>query len=61
MAGIALDRGDFGEGVSVAVRGNGPDLTRVEIDGQGVQSGGGTDMNGGGADAAWNSAKCRPT
>lgn len=38
MAGIALDRGDFGEGVSVAVRGNGPDLTRVEIDGQAVQS-----------------------
>jgi TonB-dependent receptor len=49
MSGIALDRGDFGEGVSVAVRGNGPDLTRVEIDGQGVQSAGGTDMNGGGS------------
>jgi TonB-dependent receptor len=38
MAGIALDRGDFGEGVTVAVRGNGPDLTRVEIDGMAVQS-----------------------
>jgi TonB-dependent receptor len=49
MAGIALDRGDFGEGVSVAVRGNGPDLTRVEIDGQAVQSAGGTDLNGGGS------------
>ncbi|TFW32649.1 TonB-dependent receptor [Massilia horti] len=48
MSGVALDRGDFGEGVSVAVRGNGPDLTRVEIDGQGVQSAGGTDMSGGG-------------
>jgi TonB-dependent receptor len=48
MAGIALDRGDFGEGVSVAVRGNGPELTRVELDGQGVQSAGGSDMNGGG-------------
>jgi len=48
MAGIALDRGEFGEGVSVAVRGNGPDLTRVELDGQGVQSAGGSDMNGGG-------------
>ncbi|GAB3461478.1 hypothetical protein GCM10027321_22160 [Massilia terrae] len=48
MAGIALDRGDFGEGVSVAVRGNGPDLTRVELDGQAVQSAGGSDMNGGG-------------
>ncbi|MGH8853978.1 MAG: TonB-dependent receptor plug domain-containing protein, partial [Telluria sp.] len=49
MSGIALDRGDFGEGVSVAVRGNGPDLTRVELDGQGVQSAGGTDMAGGGS------------
>jgi len=38
MAGVALDRGDFGEGVTVAVRGNGPDLTRVEIDGMAVQS-----------------------
>jgi TonB-dependent receptor len=49
MSGIALDRGDYGEGVSVAVRGNGPDLTRVELDGQGVQSAGGTDMAGGGS------------
>jgi TonB-dependent receptor len=49
IAGVALDRGDFGEGVSVAVRGNSADLTRVEIDGQGVQAGGGTDLNGGGS------------
>jgi TonB-dependent receptor len=49
MSGIALERGDFGEGVSVAVRGNSADLTRVEIDGQGVQAGGGTDLNGGGS------------
>ena len=48
ISGISLDRGDFGEGVSVTVRGNGPDLTRVEIDGQSVQSAGGSDMNGGG-------------
>jgi TonB-dependent receptor len=48
MAGIALDRGDFGEGVTVAVRGNGPELTRVELDGQAVQSAGGSDMSGGG-------------
>jgi TonB-dependent receptor len=48
MAGIALDRGDFGEGVTVAVRGNGPELTRVELDGQAVQSAGGSDMDGGG-------------
>jgi TonB-dependent receptor len=48
MAGVALDRGEFGEGVSVSVRGNTPDLTRVEIDGQGVQSAGGTNGAGGG-------------
>jgi TonB-dependent receptor len=49
MAGIVLDRGDYGEGVTVSVRGNGADLTRVELDGQGVQSAGGTDMAGGGS------------
>jgi TonB-dependent receptor len=48
IAGIALDRGDFGEGVTVAVRGNGPELTRVELDGQAVQAAGGSDMSGGG-------------
>ena len=48
MAGIAVDRGDYGEGISVSVRGNGPELTRVELDGQAVSSAGGTDMNGGG-------------
>jgi outer membrane receptor for ferrienterochelin and colicin len=48
MSGVALDRGDYGEGVNVSVRGNGPDLTRVELDGQAVQSAGGTDMLGGG-------------
>jgi TonB-dependent receptor len=48
ISGISLDRGDFGEGVTVDVRGNGPDLTRVEIDGMGVQSAGGTNMNLGG-------------
>jgi TonB-dependent receptor len=48
MSGVSLERGEFGEGVTVAVRGNGPDLIRVEIDGQAVQSAGGTDMYGGG-------------
>jgi TonB-dependent receptor len=46
MAGVSLERGDFGEGVNVAVRGNGPELTRVELDGQAVLSAGGSDMNG---------------
>jgi TonB-dependent receptor len=48
MAGVAVSRGDFGEGVNVTVRGNGPELTRVELDGQAIQSAGGSDMNGGG-------------
>jgi TonB-dependent receptor len=50
MAGVALDRGDFGEGVSVAVRGNSPDLTRVEIDGQAVQSANNTGGSGRGTE-----------
>ena len=48
IAGVAISRGDFGEGTSVSVRGNSADLTRVELDGQAVQSGGGTDLLGGG-------------
>jgi len=38
VPGVALGRNEFGEGESVAIRGNGPDLTRVELDGIGVQS-----------------------
>ncbi|MHA6723635.1 TonB-dependent receptor [Sphingomonas sp. RS2018] len=38
IPGVALGRNEFGEGESIAVRGNGPDLTRVELDGIGVQS-----------------------
>ncbi|TFI57643.1 TonB-dependent receptor [Sphingomonas parva] len=38
VPGVALGRNEFGEGESVAVRGNGPDLTRVELDGVGVQA-----------------------
>lgn len=48
VAGVALDRGDFGEGVNVSIRGNGPELTRVEMDGMAVRSGAGTDLLGGG-------------
>ncbi len=47
VAGVAVDRGEFGEGISVSIRGNGPELTRVELDGQGVQQAGGADMLGG--------------
>jgi TonB-dependent receptor len=38
IPGVALGRNEFGEGESVAIRGNGPDLTRIELDGLGVQS-----------------------
>lgn len=37
VPGVALSRNEFGEGDGVAIRGNGPDLTRVELDGIGVQ------------------------
>jgi len=37
LPGVALNRNEFGEGSSIDVRGNGPDLTRVELDGIGVQ------------------------
>ena len=36
VAGVALDRGDDGEGQGISVRGNGPEATRVEIDGMTV-------------------------
>lgn len=48
IAGVALDRGEYGEGVSVTIRGNGPESTRVEMDGVGVSSGAGTNLLGGG-------------
>jgi len=48
IAGVALDRGLYGEGTSVTIRGNGPENTRVEMDGLGVSSGAGPDLLGGG-------------
>jgi len=56
ISGVSLERDEFGEGSGISIRGNGPDLTRVEIDGLGVQSGagglaeGGADGDGRGAD-----------
>ncbi len=38
IPGVALSRNEYGEGDGIAVRGNGADLTRVELDGVGVQS-----------------------
>lgn len=48
IAGVAIDRGLYGEGTNVTIRGNGPENTRVEMDGLGVSSGAGTDLLGGG-------------
>jgi len=47
IAGVAVDRGEYGEGMTVSIRGNGPELTRVELDGMGVQQAGGGNMVGG--------------
>ncbi len=47
IPGVALSRNEFGEGDGVAIRGNGPGLTRVELDGIGVQSTNGLAIDGG--------------
>lgn len=49
IAGVTLERGDYGEGTTLNVRGNPAQFTRVEIDGLGVQAAGGTDLNNGGS------------
>lgn len=49
LAGVTLERGEYGEGTTINVRGNPANVTRVEIDGLGVQAGGGTDLNNGGS------------
>ncbi|MUI16050.1 TonB-dependent receptor plug domain-containing protein [Massilia dura] len=49
VAGVTLDRGDYGEGTTINVRANTAELVRVEIDGLGVQAAGGTDLNNGGS------------
>ena len=38
IPGVAPGRNEYGEGADVAIRGNGPDLTRVELDGVGMTS-----------------------
>ncbi|NGM51081.1 TonB-dependent receptor [Caulobacter sp. 602-2] len=40
IAGVAIERNGFGEGDGVSIRGNGADLTRVELDGMGVAASG---------------------
>jgi TonB-dependent receptor len=52
IPGVALGRNEFGEGADVAIRGNGPDLTRVELDGVGMTSTTGLAISGDGARSA---------
>jgi TonB-dependent receptor len=53
VAGVALDRGDNGEGQGISVRGNGMELTRVDVDGMtvlnsnGALAGGASSSTGG--------------
>ena len=49
VAGVALDRGDNGEGVGISVRGTTADMTRVDIDGMTVLNTGGALSGGTGA------------
>jgi len=46
VAGVALDRGDNGEGQGISVRGNGMEFTRIDIDGMTVLSTSGSLSNG---------------
>lgn len=48
IAGVAIERNGFGEGDGVSIRGNGADLTRVELDGMGVAASGFSLAAGGG-------------
>ncbi|MDG2528145.1 TonB-dependent receptor plug domain-containing protein [Caulobacter endophyticus] len=48
VAGVAIERNGFGEGDGVSIRGNGADLTRVELDGMGVAASGFSLAAGGG-------------
>ncbi|HEY6125853.1 MAG TPA: TonB-dependent receptor plug domain-containing protein, partial [Steroidobacteraceae bacterium] len=49
VAGVALDRGDNGEGQGISVRGHGMEATRVDIDGMTVLNTSGALSNGTGA------------
>jgi TonB-dependent receptor len=46
MSGVTLNRGDYGEGQVIQVRGVGNEETRVEMDGMVVASAGGSSLNG---------------
>ena len=52
VAGVALDRGDNGEGQGISVRGNGQEITRVNIDGMTVLNTNGA-LSGGANAGRW--------
>ena len=63
VAGVALDRGDNGEGQGISVRGNGMESTRVDIDGMTVLNTNGalsSGVNAGTEAARPTCANCRP-
>jgi TonB-dependent receptor len=59
VAGVALDRGDNGEGQGISIRGNGPEATRVEIDGMSVLNTNGALSGGAGAATGGRAADLR--
>ena len=63
VAGVALDRGDNGEGQGISIRGNTMETTRVDIDGMSVLNSNGALSGGTGAGTAAappTCANCRP-
>lgn len=59
VAGVALDRGDNGEGQGISVRGNGMELTRIDIDGMTVLNSNGALASGAGASTGGRAADLR--
>ena len=59
VAGVALDRGDNGEGQGISIRGNGMEATRVEIDGMSVLNTNGALSGGAGAATGGRAADLR--
>jgi TonB-dependent receptor len=59
VAGVALDRGDNGEGQGISVRGNGMELTRVDIDGMTVLNSNGALAGGASASTGGRAADLR--
>lgn len=58
IAGMSVNRGEGGEGEGLTLRGNGPDLTRVEMDGMSVNSSG-FDIAVGGSNGGGRSSDLR--